>query len=97
VIADLRRRFGARFVAQARVRVAKARASLSSDRKVVVAELHALAGEAALLEITDVARAARSGERAVRDAPDSEVTAACTVELDALDAAIAAFEAELET
>jgi HPt (histidine-containing phosphotransfer) domain-containing protein len=70
VIEDLRARFLPAFVAAARERIVHALESLSTGRKpdagLVARELHALAGEAAVLGVGEVATLARQGEAAAR-------------------------------
>jgi CheY-like chemotaxis protein len=69
---DLRERFQARFVATANDRLRRAVAALSTDPGVVNSELHALAGEAAIIGYTEISAAAANGveiARAWRKAP----------------------------
>jgi HPt (histidine-containing phosphotransfer) domain-containing protein len=84
-----------RFLASARGRIARARAALQStrtpDRQAVSHELHALAGEAAVLELIAVAELARAAEAIARrwsasgDARDAE---GCHDALARIDAAV---------
>jgi HPt (histidine-containing phosphotransfer) domain-containing protein len=71
VIEDLRQRFLPRFVQSGRERAARALEALETAQgsAVAAAELHALAGEAAILELSDIAGLAREGEKAARSAP----------------------------
>jgi HPt (histidine-containing phosphotransfer) domain-containing protein len=63
VIDDLRAKFLPRFLDSAQNRLIRARGGLDrGDRTAVLHELHALAGEAGILELTDVARLARGAE-----------------------------------
>jgi len=70
LIEGLRARFMSRFLESARSRVGRAskarRAGNANSFEQIVSEMHALAGEAALLEIGDVAHAARECEEAAR-------------------------------
>jgi CheY-like chemotaxis protein/HPt (histidine-containing phosphotransfer) domain-containing protein len=63
---DLRERFQARFVAAASDRLRRALAALSTDPPVVNSELHALAGEAAIIGYTEISAAAASGVEIAR-------------------------------
>lgn len=67
---DLAIAFLPRFLTSSRDRIARARKSLEStrtaDRAAVSHELHALAGEAAVLELVDVADLARAAESIAR-------------------------------
>jgi hypothetical protein len=56
---ELWARYRSRFIASARTRIARTRAS-GADTGVIASELHALAGEAALLELVECARLARA-------------------------------------
>jgi HPt (histidine-containing phosphotransfer) domain-containing protein len=68
LIEDLRTRFLPRFLESSRNRLARARALYeSADAKALAAELHALAGEAMMLDLGTVADNARRGETAARD------------------------------
>jgi HPt (histidine-containing phosphotransfer) domain-containing protein len=92
---DLAIAFLPRFVSSARGRIARARTSLKStrtaDRAAVSHELHALAGEAAVLELVELADLARAAEAIARrwsaagDARDQE---RCDEALLRLDAAV---------
>jgi hypothetical protein len=65
MLEEIRARFRARFIESARARLTKARAS-GVAAALVASEMHALAGEASLLEFGDCATLARSGEALAR-------------------------------
>ncbi len=93
MIADLRERFLPRFIQTARQRVAKARGALDSAQGMAVAvtEFHALAGEAAILELFDIATLARQGEKAARGASSrgpGEARAECDRVLGQVETAV---------
>jgi HPt (histidine-containing phosphotransfer) domain-containing protein len=98
VIEDLRKRFLPRFVQTARERVTRALLCLETPRgaSAAVADLHALAGEAAILELFDIAGLAREGEKAARrvvtagasTGTPSESAVECARVLHAIEAAI---------
>ncbi|MGZ3420189.1 MAG: Hpt domain-containing protein [Polyangiales bacterium] len=92
---ELSAAFLPRFLEAARGRITRARKSLqstlSSDRAKVSHELHALAGEAAVLELVDVAELARAAEAIARRwsaAGDSQDADRCRDALVRLDAAV---------
>lgn len=67
MIDELRAKFMPRFLDSAQNRLIRARGGLDrGDRTEVVHELHALAGEAAILELQQVAHAARAAETIAR-------------------------------
>jgi hypothetical protein len=93
VIDELRSRFLRRFVQSGRDRTARALDALRSPpgAPVAVYELHALAGEAAILELIDVAALARAGEKAAREATTGpEAREECARLLRSIAAAIEA-------
>jgi hypothetical protein len=63
---ELRRRFLPRFVESGRLRAKRAREACAARLDVAAAELHAMAGEAALLGFAGIDALAREGERAAR-------------------------------
>jgi CheY-like chemotaxis protein len=84
---DLARRFRDAFLAIARARLDRAGAALaaSGGAAAFAAELHALAGEAAVLGLVELAEVARTGERAAADpAAAAHVLARIGRALDAL-------------
>jgi HPt (histidine-containing phosphotransfer) domain-containing protein len=92
---DLASTFMPRFMESARRRIARARAALQStltpDRQAVSHELHALAGEAAVLELTAVADLARVAEAIARRwsvSGDARDAAACHEALVRIDDAV---------
>ena len=89
--ADLRARFLPRFTKIAVERVDRAFGLLErSNWTALVGELHALAGEAALLELAEIAKLAREGEQVARAAA---TTADCERILEAIRAQIAVIPA----
>jgi hypothetical protein len=95
MIDELSAVFLPRFLESARGRITRARTSLGStlptDRAKVSHELHALAGEAAVLELVDVAELARAAEAIARRwsaAGDSRDAERCHDALGLLDAAV---------
>lgn len=94
MIDELREKFLGRFLAGAKQRLTRARAALDNgDGNSVMHEVHALAGEAAVLEYRDVARLARSAEvqaRAWSVARDPEEAERCRATLGSLETALAA-------
>jgi HPt (histidine-containing phosphotransfer) domain-containing protein len=94
VIEELRAKFLIRFLDGARHRLERARAGLSEgDRTAVMHEMHALAGEAGILEFQEVARAARGAEQYARrwvvsdSATDAEQ---CRVAIGDVESAVSA-------
>jgi HPt (histidine-containing phosphotransfer) domain-containing protein len=86
--AALRSRFLPRFLAIAAGRIDRCKQLAErGDWNAITTELHALAGEAALLELRDIAGLAREGERLARK-PESQSECAST--LRAIEAQIAA-------
>jgi hypothetical protein len=86
MLEEIRAKFRARFIESARARVSKARAP-GAAAAVVASEMHALAGEASLLEFGDCATLARSGEalaRAGRLDECGEVLASLAAAVEAL-------------
>ncbi len=78
MIEELRAKFLPRFLDAARGRLERAQHGLvQGDRNAVMHEMHALAGEAAILDLQDVARASRAAEHSARKwvASDSAVDA----------------------
>jgi len=94
VIDELRAKFLPRFLDSARARLQRARGGLlEGDRAVVMHEMHALAGEAAILEFQEVARSARGAEKLARQwvASDASVDAEQTrVAIRDVESAVAA-------
>ena len=93
MIADLRERFLPRFIQTARQRAARATGALDSAQGMAVAvtEFHALAGEAAILELLDIATLARQGEKAARGASSrgpGEARTECERVLGQIEAAV---------
>jgi HPt (histidine-containing phosphotransfer) domain-containing protein len=89
--ADIRARFLPRFTKIAVERVDRAFTLLErSNWNALVGEFHALAGEAALLELADIAKLAHDGEKTARAAA---TTADCERILNAIRAQIAAIPA----
>jgi HPt (histidine-containing phosphotransfer) domain-containing protein len=82
---DLRRRFLPRFVRTGRERAQRAREACGTRLDLVAAELHALAGEAALLGLGDIDQLAREGERAARQ----KISEDCVKTLTKIEAALA--------
>jgi hypothetical protein len=80
---ELRARFKLRFLVTARARLARTRAP-DVDMGAVAAELHSLAGEAALLEFTECAGLARAAERHAR----AGELRSCRESLDAIERAL---------
>jgi HPt (histidine-containing phosphotransfer) domain-containing protein len=75
VIEELRAKFLTRFLDSAKSRLERARGGLGEgDRSVVMHEMHALAGEAAILELQEVAKAARGAEQHARKWVASDTT-----------------------
>jgi HPt (histidine-containing phosphotransfer) domain-containing protein len=73
MIDDIRARFLPRFAQAAKGRIERARALVASaEWSGIASELHALAGEAALLEVRDVAGLARQVESLARAAKEPE-------------------------
>jgi HPt (histidine-containing phosphotransfer) domain-containing protein len=73
---DVREQFLPRFVETAHGRLARAKELLAAgDARTLARELHALAGEAGMLELLEIARLARNGEAAAtlwaKDGSDS--------------------------
>ena len=68
MLEELRVRFRTRFIETARARVRRSLILLGNpgDAAELVAELHALAGEAAMLGLDEISETARSGEEAAR-------------------------------
>jgi HPt (histidine-containing phosphotransfer) domain-containing protein len=94
VIEGLRQRFLARFVEGGRERVQRALEACEREPRsfeTVARELHALAGEAALLELSAVADLAQAGEAAARSA--ERPADACARLLREIDRAVAALGA----
>jgi HPt (histidine-containing phosphotransfer) domain-containing protein len=85
---DLWRRFLPRFVRTGRERARRAREACGERLDVVATELHALAGEAALLGVGDIDRLAREGERAARKKIPDE----CAKALAAIEAVLATMD-----
>ena len=93
MIEDLRKRFLPRFVQGGRERVRRALRACEGERcslASAITELHALAGEAALLELHVIAELARAGENAART-PGAQ-GGACAKALREIDAALVALE-----
>jgi HPt (histidine-containing phosphotransfer) domain-containing protein len=91
VIESIRERFLGRFVQGGRERVRRAREACEGEPcslATVATELHALAGEAALLELTVVAELAQRGEAMARSA--GAAPEGCVELLRELDRAVAA-------
>jgi HPt (histidine-containing phosphotransfer) domain-containing protein len=65
MLEELRSKFRGRFIETARARIARTRGP-DADSGVLVSELHALAGEASLLEFAECARLAREAEQHAR-------------------------------
>jgi hypothetical protein len=94
---ELWSRFRSRFLESAQTRLSRARA-LSIDGRASAAaiahELHALAGEASVLGLGDVAAIARAGERAAKTwstrGDDCNGAGPCGTALDELDVAVRA-------
>lgn len=87
---ELRRRFLPRFLDSGRARVRRAREACAGGPGalgIAVAELHALAGEASLLELKEIAVLARAGESAARGSFGS-AAAACAAALSGIDAVL---------
>jgi HPt (histidine-containing phosphotransfer) domain-containing protein len=80
---DLRARFKQRFIDTARARIARTRAA-DGDLGSAAAEMHGLAGEAALLEYAECARLARAAEGHARAGEGRK----CKEALDALAKAV---------
>ena len=86
--AAIRSRFLPRFLAIAGGRIERcSQLAERGDWNAITTELHALAGEAALLELRDIANLAREGERLARK-PESQ--GECASILRSLEAQIAA-------
>jgi HPt (histidine-containing phosphotransfer) domain-containing protein len=86
--AAIRSRFLPRFLTIAEGRLQRCtQLAERGDWNGITSELHALAGEAALLELRDIANLAREGERLARK-PDSQ--GECASVLRAIEAQIAA-------
>jgi HPt (histidine-containing phosphotransfer) domain-containing protein len=91
---ELRAQFLPRFVDLARERLTFGRAALSGDPKGLSrlpAELHSLAGEAAMLGLTEVAAVARECESAARECASGRADDAggdCAAKLDRLTALV---------
>jgi HPt (histidine-containing phosphotransfer) domain-containing protein len=91
MIDELRRRFLPRFLEGGRGRLARAESACDGGPKTLstaASELHSLAGEAALLELGEIARIARAGEQAARAGHGDPCRGALQllkVELDLLD------------
>ncbi len=79
---DLRNRFLPRFVQSGRERVRRALEACAGDVRldVVATELHALAGEAVLLELREIVSLARAAESTARS-PSPGAEAACETAL----------------
>ncbi len=94
MIEELREKFLGRFLEGAAGRLSRARVGLEEgDRKTVSHEMHALAGEAALLELDDVARRAREAEQLSRrwlKSNDDAEAASFRVALEGVDQAVRA-------
>lgn len=77
---DILAQFMPKFVTIARTRLDKIERELAvggdSSRQVAASELHALAGEAALLGLTELGQLARQGEDALRNQPAEQGLAA---------------------
>ena len=86
MIASVRERFLPRFLESARARMNRARAMLDAGNELSAfgSEMHALAGEAAILEFTTVAKLAREGEAGARRSDRD----ACREALSALGPAV---------
>jgi HPt (histidine-containing phosphotransfer) domain-containing protein len=86
MIEKLRARYMPRFLDAARLRLSRAWEHLEHERLGGVAsELHGLAGDAAMLELAEVADAARDGEIAARsygDVADGDALATCATALE---------------
>ena len=83
---ELRRRFLPRFLAMGHERTQRAREACETRLDLAAAELHALAGEAALLGLGQIDSLARRGERAAR----AKVGADCVRALVDIEVALAA-------
>src|SRR4051794_21869595 len=89
-------RFRERFLESAHKRLSRARTlstSESSNAAALASELHALAGEASVLGLDEVAQLARNGERAARSWKTkgdggAEDRGVCATTLDNLEAAV---------
>jgi HPt (histidine-containing phosphotransfer) domain-containing protein len=96
VIDKLQSRFLPRFLASARQRLAAGHAMLEKDNATgAFAECHALAGEAAILGLVEIADAARGAERAAKEWREREDLAArttCATSLDAVAGLLDALE-----
>jgi HPt (histidine-containing phosphotransfer) domain-containing protein len=92
----LRERFLPVFLATARQRIARAHELAEvSNARALLSEMHALAGEAAVLELREVADHARETERAAKrwqDVDEPETRQACEQCLRALDGALRVLE-----
>jgi CheY-like chemotaxis protein len=98
MIDTLRERFRTRFIdtARARVRCCLELLGQAEGAGRLEQEFHALAGEAAMLGLTEISDAARGGERAARDwgAGDIAGKAQCARAVRTLSRAVEAFAAE---
>jgi HPt (histidine-containing phosphotransfer) domain-containing protein len=83
---DLRARFLARFIESGHERSRRATAACAQRLDLAAGELHALAGEAALLGFAEIDALARRGERAARQKAVDE----CARILGEIDLALAA-------
>ncbi len=92
MIGELQERFLPRFLETAKSRLARARALLAeSDAPSLARELHALAGEAKMLDlhaITEAVCRAEASTRTWSDGPGDDPKAACCESLDAVGAAL---------
>jgi HPt (histidine-containing phosphotransfer) domain-containing protein len=88
---ELRRKFMPRFVAMGRERAQRARESCEGRLDLAAAEMHALAGEAALLGLGEIDVLAREGERAARQKQSQE----CVRILAEIDEALATAEGQM--
>jgi hypothetical protein len=86
MIEELRARYFPRFVEAARLRISRGRQHLElKSVRGVASELHSLAGDAAILELRELADAARAGEVAARsfgDIAGDDALAACASALE---------------
>jgi HPt (histidine-containing phosphotransfer) domain-containing protein len=99
MIEEIRARFLPRFLDTARGRLARARDAVANPKAAepatVAHEIHALAGEAALLELEEVARLARGAEQAARKwtaTGEGDDVEGCRVALVALEDAVSRVE-----
>jgi HPt (histidine-containing phosphotransfer) domain-containing protein len=90
MIEELRARFMQRFLDSARERLVRARAAIArDDARAIWNEMHALAGEAAIIGLRSVSAAARANDALARQWMESGIPAA------AADTALRTIEEEL--